>query len=132
MAVPELVLGENVAQKLHFPLFTPIKLLKHVNIHAQNTLICQENRKLISCILAFPLPSLGIVINPIQNSKIVFEYQCFVCRLHTLPTLHLPTHTQVLLFHLEGVDSIVKHGTYATHLQIIDIILTHVFSVCPI
>lgn len=60
MAVPELVLGENVAQKLNFPLGTPIKLLKHVNIYAQNTLICQENRKLVSCILAYTLPSLGI------------------------------------------------------------------------
>lgn len=99
------------------PLVTPIKLLKHENIHAQNTLICQENRKLISCILAFPLPSLGIVLNLIQNSKAVIEYQCFICPLYTFPTAHLPIDTQVLLFHFDLIDNIVKHGTSAAHLH---------------
>lgn len=73
MAVPEL--GENVAQKLNFSLVIPIKSLKHENIHTQNFLICQENRMLISCILAFPLSSFVTVLNPIQNSEIVLEYQ---------------------------------------------------------
>ena len=35
MTVPELVLCENVAWKLNFPVVTPIKLLNHENTHAQ-------------------------------------------------------------------------------------------------
>lgn len=41
MAVPELLLCENIARKLDFPVVTPINLLKHENIHAQNILIYQ-------------------------------------------------------------------------------------------
>lgn len=41
MTVPELVLCENVAWKLDFPVVTPIKLLNHENTHAQNILIYQ-------------------------------------------------------------------------------------------
>lgn len=53
VAVLELVLCENVAQKLDFSAVVSVKLLKYENIHAQNTHFCQENNKLVSCMLAF-------------------------------------------------------------------------------
>lgn len=47
--------------------------------------------------------------------------------LQTPPTFHPPMHTQVLLFHFEWIDSIVKHGIWAAHLQIIDLVLADFF-----
>lgn len=48
MAVPELVLCENVAQKLDFPVVAPIKLCKHENIMHKISLFTNEIRSLLA------------------------------------------------------------------------------------
>lgn len=100
MAVPELVLCENVAQKLDFPVVISIKLLKHENIHAQNTLIYQENKKPASCILSFPLLTLGIQLNPFQKSRLSLTISASIVLLafaHSPNALPAYTHINVTI-----------------------------------
>lgn len=121
----ELVLSENVAQKLGFSVVIPIKLLKYENVDAQNTRFCQENNKLVSCLLAFPLPSLGIELNPSQKSRLSLIISASVVLLAFAWSSQLSsclyTHKYYSLFRFEWMDSIsIKHDTSVVHLQIID------------
>lgn len=102
------------------------------NIHAQTTLICQENKKLVSCILAFSFPLLAVELNPSQKFRLSLSISTSVVILafaytHQTSTC-LYTHKYYSLIHFELIDSIVKHGASAAHLQIVDIIMTQVFS----
>ena len=99
-AVLELVLCESILQKLDFSVVVPIKLLKHENIHAQNTQFCQENNKLISCMLAFPLPSLGIELNLSQKSRLSLTVSASVVILAFAHSFNSPpayTHTSITI-----------------------------------
>ena len=53
MAVPELVLCENVAQKSDFSVVVSIKLPSMKTYIHKNTHFCQEDNKLVSCMLTF-------------------------------------------------------------------------------
>lgn len=76
----------------------PIKLLKYESVDAQNTPFCQENNKLVSCLLAFPLPSLGIELNPSQKSRLSLIISASVVLLAFAWSSNCPpayTHTSI-------------------------------------
>lgn len=102
-------------------------------MHTQNTLIYQENKKLIIRILAFPSFSLDIELNSCQKSRlslVVSTLVVFLSSTDSTGCLCLHSHKYHSLFNFELIDILVKHhfrGSSA-NLQIVYIIQTQDFS----